>query len=188
MEEVKKYEVFTSTIICITMKYRFDVNEFKKQVANSKSMGHLLELLGVIKAGGNYATMKHRIRELNIDISHWKITRKSRQAWQLGKQGTTHIPLSDILVENSTYKGGTFLLKSRLLKERLFDHKCYRCNLSTWMSNPIPLELEHKNGNRFDNRMENLTLLCPNCHALTSTYRGKNKKVGATGPIRTGKG
>jgi hypothetical protein len=43
------------------------------------------------------------------------------------------------------------------------------------MEQNIPLELEHKNGNNTDNRIENLTLLCPNCHALTETYRGKNK-------------
>ena len=49
-------------------------------------------------------------------------------------------------------------------------------NYKTWMGEPIPLELEHINGNHLDNRLENLTILCPNCHALTPTYRGKNIK------------
>jgi predicted HNH restriction endonuclease len=49
------------------------------------------------------------------------------------------------------------------------------CNNTEWNGQPIPLELEHKNGNNQDNSLNNLCLLCPNCHAQTSTYRGKNK-------------
>ena len=60
------------------------------------------------------------------------------------------------------------------IKSGIFKHKCYKCNLYEWQSKPIPIELEHINGDHFDNRIENLTILCPNCHALTPTYRGKN--------------
>jgi len=48
--------------------------------------------------------------------------------------------------------------------------------LAEWLGQPIPLELEHANGDRTDNRLEKLSLLCPNCHALTPTYRGRNKR------------
>jgi 5-methylcytosine-specific restriction endonuclease McrA len=44
------------------------------------------------------------------------------------------------------------------------------------MEKPAPIELDHINGNHHDNRLENLRILCPNCHAQTDTYRGKNKK------------
>ena len=70
----------------------------------------------------------------------------------------------------------TYKLKLRLIREGLFEPKCYNCNLTSWRGHPVPLELEHKNGNPQDNSLDNLTLLCPNCHALTATYRGKNKK------------
>ena len=59
------------------VKYHFDEKQFKLTVQASQSMGHLLELLGVIKAGGNYTTMRQRIQEFNIDVSHWeKMKRK----------------------------------------------------------------------------------------------------------------
>ena len=67
-------------------------------------------------------------------------------------------------------------MKKRLLREGVFQRKCYGCDLTEWMGRPIPIELEHKNGDSTDNRLENLTLLCPNCHALTETYRAKNVK------------
>ena len=157
------------------VKYHFDEKQFKLTVQASQSMGHLLELLGVIKAGGNYTTMRQRIQEFNIDVSHWEKMKRKRQGWQKGKIGWREIPFSEILVENSTYKGGTNKLKQRLIRSGILKKKCYECQLTEWRGFPIPLELEHINGNRFDCRIENLTLLCPNCHTFTPTYRGKNK-------------
>jgi hypothetical protein len=83
-------------------------------------------------------------------------------------------PMSEILVKDSTYQ--SFKLKRRLLKEGLKQHICEYCRLSEWQDIPIPLELHHLNGDNRDNRLENLQLLCPNCHALTESYRGRNKK------------
>jgi Zn finger protein HypA/HybF involved in hydrogenase expression len=82
------------------------------------------------------------------------------------------------LIKDSVHGGSSSSLRIRLIKEKYFEHKCYCCNNTLWLDKPIPLELEHVNGDKFDNRIENLTLLCPNCHALTPTYRGKNKKIG----------
>ena len=57
-----------------------------------------------------------------------------------------------------------------------FGNKCQKCQLETWQDQPIPIELEHIDGNNKNNTKENLTLLCCNCHALTSTWRGRNSK------------
>jgi Zn finger protein HypA/HybF involved in hydrogenase expression len=61
------------------------------------------------------------------------------------------------------------------IKEGLLIYKCYKCGIDSWNDEPINLQLEHINGNHFDNRLENLTLLCPNCHSQTKTFcRKKN--------------
>lgn len=82
------------------------------------------------------------------------------------------IPLEEILVEGSTYQSNK--LRLRLLKAGLKEYRCEKCNNTEWNDQPIPLELNHINGDNSDNRLENLELLCPNCHAQTDSYRGKN--------------
>jgi hypothetical protein len=68
-------------------------------------------------------------------------------------------------------------LKIRLVKELKWEEKCSICNLSNWMNNKIPLEIDHINGVHTDNTITNLRFICPNCHAQTDTYKGKNKKT-----------
>ena len=65
-------------------------------------------------------------------------------------------------------------VRTKLLNEGLKEHKCECCGLTTWLDKPIPLELHHKDGDRYNNVLENFELLCPNCHAFTDSYRGKN--------------
>jgi len=148
----------------------YSVNKFKKIIKDSFSISQALKKLGLVAAGGNYFTVKKRIQELDLDISHF-----TGQSHLKGKKMTwgVKIPLKEILVENSTYSSSV-RLKKRLLESNMFEYKCYCCKRKTWLNKPIPLELEHKNGNKFDNRKENLTLLCPNCHSFTPYYRGKN--------------
>ncbi len=90
------------------------------------------------------------------------------------KNSSLKIPTEDILAGNHPqYQSNK--LRKRLLDEGIFPHKCNNCALTDWLGNPIPLELEHIDGNSSNNLLENLELLCPNCHSLTDTYRGKNK-------------
>jgi 5-methylcytosine-specific restriction endonuclease McrA len=82
------------------------------------------------------------------------------------------IPISELLV-HGTYRGRDNL-KSRLIKEGLKYGSCERCGLSEWRDGPVSIALHHINGDRLDNRLENLELLCPNCHSQTDTYSGRN--------------
>jgi hypothetical protein len=62
-------------------------------------------------------------------------------------------------------------LKNKLIRGGYFERRCYGCGLAEWMGKPIPLELEHIDGVRTNQEISNLTILCPNCHAQTPTYR-----------------
>lgn len=86
------------------------------------------------------------------------------------------IPLEEIIFEGKHPQYQSNKLRKRLLEEKYFEYKCYSCGLTEWLGNPIPLELDHINGNPYDNEFSNLNILCPNCHAFTSTYRGKNSR------------
>lgn len=65
-------------------------------------------------------------------------------------------------------------VKKKLLDEHYKEYKCECCGRKTWLGKPIPLELHHIDGNRNNNVLSNYQLLCPNCHAFTDSYRGKN--------------
>lgn len=64
--------------------------------------------------------------------------------------------------------------KSRLIKANLIEYKCSCCGITEWNGKPLTLQLHHINGNNRDNRLENLTFLCPNCHSQTDNFSGKN--------------
>ena len=70
-------------------------------------------------------------------------------------------------------------LGSENRSRRVFEeqaHKCNRCGIDSWLGEKLSLELEHKDGNNKNNARNNLEALCPNCHSLTPTWRGRNKK------------
>jgi len=95
--------------------------------------------------------------------------------FQEGFKSTRTIPLEDIIYNNKHPQYNTGGVKRRLLETSLKEHKCEKCNLTEWNDQKIPLELNHIDGNRHNHHISNLELLCPNCHAQTDTYRGKNK-------------
>jgi hypothetical protein len=149
------------------MKKRYSDEEFISAIETSISIRQALKKLGLSPSGGNYDLAKWRIKNLNIDTSHMK-GQRSNEGRKFGYKQT----LDNLLIFGSRIT--SFHLKQRLLDEGIFLYKCYCCGNTTWNEKIIPLELEHINGVSNDNRLENLTLLCPNCHAQTSTYRGKN--------------
>jgi hypothetical protein len=84
-----------------------------------------------------------------------------------------------IEIENGTWKpthDSLKTIKNYLLNKR--GHKCESCFNELWLDKPIPLETHHINGDAKNNLVNNLQLLCPNCHALTDSYKGKNRGNG----------
>jgi 5-methylcytosine-specific restriction endonuclease McrA len=80
--------------------------------------------------------------------------------------------LADLLVSGS--QANSDRLRRRLIRSGIKNALCEICGNTEWNGQPISLELDHVNGKSNDNRLENLRILCPNCHAQTETYRGRN--------------
>jgi hypothetical protein len=146
--------------------------ELRDAVASSLSVASVIRALGLVPAGGNYDQVQRRIRDLGVDTSHF-----TGQGWNKGGQfvPTPALPLEEVLVAGRWT--GSHLLKKRLFRAGLKKPQCELCG---WCQRApdgrIPVELDHINGDRNDNRLENLRILCPNCHSLQPTHRGLNKK------------
>lgn len=150
-------------------KHKYTLEEFKVVVSSSFSIRESLTKLNIVPAGGNYKTFQRFVAANNIDVSHF-----TGQLWSKGKQVAFKRDIQDYLSNKQSIS--SFALKKRLLREKLLAPKCASCLNETWLGGQIPLELDHIDGNNQNNKLNNLRLLCPNCHALTTTYRGKNKK------------
>lgn len=158
-------------------KCRYTENEIREAVASSFSLKQAIEKLNIIAAGGNYKTIKRYIKLYNVDTSHMT----GNKVWYKDRKPAFNIrPIEDYL--NGLANISSHDLKKRLLKEGIFQHQCSSCLRKTWMCEltdweeaPIKLELEHKDGDPDNNKLENLCLLCPLCHSYTLTYKGKNR-------------
>lgn len=149
-------------------------DELTVAVATHYSVRSVIKALGLIPASGNYQQVNQRIKQLKLDTTHF-----TGMGWNVGSRKRKIVqpkPLSELLVNGS-------LVQSYKLKHRLFATglKEPRCELCSWAESSedgrIPVELDHINGIRTDNRLANLRILCPNCHSLQPTHRGRNKKV-----------
>lgn len=149
-------------------------DQLKEAINVNQSFRAVLKDLGLVPAGGNYEQLKRRVVELGIDTSHF-----TGKGWNIGwkfdpRQPVS--PLSTLLVQDRYTQSHS--LKRRLFKEGLKTPKCELCGwCERSVDGRIPVELDHINGDKTDNRLENLRILCPNCHSLQLTHRGRNKTV-----------
>lgn len=140
-------------------------------VQSSTSYRQVIKKLGLVPAGGNYEQVQSSIKRLKLDTDHSK-----GMGWSLGLKVTNNpsVPIENLLVNGS--RPQSYKLKNRLFAEGLKLPKCEICGWSKIsMDGRIPVELDHVNGDHYDNRIENLRILCPNCHSLQLSHRGRNK-------------
>lgn len=148
---------------------RFTRQEIEQFVKESSSYAQLAKKCGYDKkSGSSISAIKEMIRFLNLNVDHFK-----GQGWGKGMtyESSQYMPFEEYIHSPSVQ---TNKIRKKLLREGLKEHKCECCNNSSWNGVPIPLEVHHKDGNKRNNDLENLQLLCPNCHALTDTYKGRN--------------
>lgn len=133
-------------------------------VANSTSNREVAEKLGYVKdGGGTMGTLKKMYEKLELDTSHFK-----GHGWNAGNYDYS------LFTKGENKKGGKTLAAPLVA---LRGQKCECCGITEWLGNPIKLEVHHLDGDRLNNELANLELLCPNCHAYTETYCRKTTTV-----------
>lgn len=143
---------------------------------DSYSYAEVLKKAGRKQGGGAQATLKKKIQEFNIDISHF-----TGQKWYDAPGKVNNFTgisqekysLDEVFIQNSPVSQK--VLRGYIERHNILEYKCQVCGCDGhWQGGRIALEIHHINGDNKDNRIENLQYLCPNCHALTDNYRGKN--------------
>jgi len=138
---------------------------------NGVSYADVCRDLGLVVTNGNYRTLKKHIDRLQLDTTHFE----GSKIFKKGNTPSNKKELKDILKEGVSYQGSR--LKRRLISEGLKQDICEQCGqLPIHNHKKLVLQLDHKNGNHTDNRLENLQVVCPNCHSQTNNYGSKNKR------------
>ena len=127
-------------------------------VKSSISFAECCRKLNISDKGGSIATIQRNVEKYNLDTSHMLHHAHNKDKELVAFENLSRPPQ----------------IKKRLLKEH--GHKCWNCNNVEWLGQPIPLELDHIDGNNRNNNRDNLQLLCCNCHALTPTWRSRIRK------------
>lgn len=139
-------------------------------IKNSNTIKDTLEKLNMAPSGGNYQTIRRCISNCNVDISHF-----TKPGFKKGCTSINEMSDEQIFTTNSNYN--KFRLKNRIIQKSILPYECTRCGIVEWQGEKLSLHLDHINGIRNDNRIENLRFLCPNCHSLTETYCSKANKL-----------
>ena len=147
------------------------VEQLEVAVKAAQSIRGVIDRLGLSPCGGSYRYVHMYAKRYGFDTSHWL-----GQAHRRGSKVPTvpAAPLGEVLVRHRFFSSGK--LKRRLVNEGFMKPKCVWCGRKTWRGKPILLELDHIDGDHLNNELSNLRLLCPNCHAQTPTYKGRNAR------------
>jgi hypothetical protein len=139
--------------------------ELEYLVSTSNSFSEILKKQGKAISGASVKVLKQTLAEYNISCEFNTASIQSKEKKSL----------EDILTDNSTYQ--SFKLKKRLIEEGVKQDICEICGQEPiWQGQPLALQLDHINGNHYDNRLENLRIVCPNCHTQTETFSNKRSK------------
>lgn len=144
-------------------------------VLKSRAISEVLRNLGLKQSGGNHYHISNKIKKFEINTSHFL-----GQAWNRGKKSINKYTKKEFIEKILILNGSgwhSHTIKLKLFEFNIKERKCEKCRQTEiWFNTKLSLHLDHINGNHNDNRLENLKILCPNCHSQTSTYCGKRNK------------
>ncbi|MCB5179630.1 HNH endonuclease signature motif containing protein [Streptomyces antimicrobicus] len=167
---MKQLGVDTSHFEREGVKWTRDV--LAEAVAASTTMCEVLRRLGLDVVGGHHTHISGRVKAFGIDTSHFK-----PPAWTDRMRDNRRRRSADEILREDRSTHALRVPNSRLrraLLESGVEERCAGCGTGAfWLGEPLPLEVDHIDGNWRDNRRENLRFLCPNCHSTTDTYRGR---------------
>ena len=148
--------------------YNWNKESLEIAIKNNKCYTDVLRELGISYRGRNIDTLKAKIVEYNLNTDHFTFVSKTK-----GQQ--KYKEAKNYLKRGSNIK--SFKLKEKLFRDGLKENKCENCGISEWNGNPLNCQLHHIDGDPTNNTLENLQILCPNCHAQTDTYSGSANKT-----------
>ena len=164
-------------------KYRYTDEALIDAVKNSVSVMGTMEKLGVNKfAGGTHSHLSKRIKQLNIDTSHF--TGQASNRGDAHKGGSKKKTPQDILSINTSGRREKAWRLRRAMIESGAEYKCCVCGIQSWNERPISLEVDHINRDWCDNRIENVRFICPNCHSQTDGHNGSKGYTDLTSNAR----
>lgn len=137
-------------------------------VKESDNINQVCIKLNKRPTNNNYKKINEIIEKYQIDTSHFT------NANSFSKKIIYYS--DDEIFSNREKMYNIHLLKKRLFNGKYKEYKCEKCGINSWMGNIISLQIHHINGNRYDNRLENLQVLCPNCHSQTDNFCKKKTK------------
>ena len=155
-------------------KYDWSRNKVKEAVASANCWFDCLDKLGVPKVGGNYRTLKGKIEEYGLDTSHFDY--KSAK----GRNGRHYKRQLVNRSDEEIFRMGAQIKTMNLKKEYIHrilqdDAHCEICGIREWNGKELMFQIHHRDGNHQNHVVENLQLLCPNCHSQTDNYSNKKR-------------
>lgn len=154
------------------MASKYTKEILQEAVTNSESVAGVLKYLGLRWAGGTHAHISNKIKEFELDTSHFR-----GRAWNKGKQSPTRLDWQDVLVHDrhDGRKQHTYMLRRAML-DYGFEDKCSNCSQGPeWCGLSLTIEVDHIDGNNLNDVPDNLRFLCPNCHSQQSTSNRPHK-------------